>query len=144
MKTCYVCNQTKELDQFQKRSNSKDGYTGRCKICKQEYDRNYYKDNPQRAPKIRLAESAKRARTREWIGQYLKDNPCVDCGESDIVVLEFDHRDRSDKLANISAMVQSYSLESVKKEIAKCDVRCANCHKRVTAKQFGWWKLIGG
>lgn len=25
-------------------------------------------------------------------------------------------------------------------EIEKCDVRCANCHRRVTVERGGWWR----
>lgn len=65
----------------------------------------------------------------------------MDCGENDPVVLEFDHI--SDKIDSVSRMIcDSYSLDSLEKEIAKCEVRCANCHRRKTAKQLGWYKNI--
>ena len=34
-----------------------------------------------------------------------------------------------------------YDGASLKQEIAKCEVVCANCHRRRTAKQFGWYRL---
>src|SRR5262249_53749567 len=36
---------------------------------------------------------------------------------------------------------QAYSWVAVQAEIAKCVVRCANCHHRRTAQQFQWAKL---
>src|SRR5262245_53319080 len=74
---------------------------------------------------------------REFIANYLREHPCVDCGETDILVLHFDHC-RGRKVLNISIMVKNqHSLENIKKEITKCDVRCTNCHMRRTAIQFG-------
>jgi hypothetical protein len=64
----------------------------------------------------------------------------VECGESDIVVLEFDHQ--RDKTLNVSALSrEGYSLDRLKQEIAKCEAVCANCQRRRTAKQFGWYRL---
>ena len=75
---------------------------------------------------------------KDWLFTYLKQNPCVDCGESDIIVLEFDHKDGVDKKFNIGdAARKSTSLKAVVSEVAKCDVRCANCHRRKTYKQSG-------
>lgn len=68
----------------------------------------------------------------KFLVEYLLFHPCVDCGHDDIRVLEFDHV-RGKKLANISRMVFQKSLEKVKQEIAKCEVRCANCHRIQTA-----------
>lgn len=62
---------------------------------------------------------------------------CQDCGEVDPVVLEFDHRD--DKIMDVSTMIGSRSWSVIQAEIAKCDVVCANCHRRRTAKRFGWY-----
>jgi len=77
-----------------------------------------------------------REKKRAWIDLYLKSHPCVDCGKSDPVVLEFDHRDRKDKIADVSVMIlQSYSLETLQKEVQKCDVRCANDHRRKHARE---------
>ncbi len=89
--------------------------------------------------------SNRRARVeslKQHIFEHLSKNSCVDCGETDIVVLEFDHRDRNTKVRAVANLIHDgASLDKLKSEIAKCDIRCANCHRRRTAKQFGWAKL---
>ena len=64
---------------------------------------------------------------------------CVVCGEDDPAVLEFDHVDQSTKDKAVSNMVVN-SIAKIKTEIEKCRVLCANCHKRHTATQLGWYK----
>lgn len=139
MKTCSKCNQSKELEEFQKRSINKDGRSTTCKVCKREYDNAHYASNPDRRGYIR-ANSDKRIETvRQWLYEYLASNPCIDCGEPDLVVLEFDHR--GDKVADIALLSKTGNLSTVQAEVAKCDIRCANCHRRKTAKDFGSWRL---
>lgn len=72
--------------------------------------------------------------------EFLSKNPCVDCPEVDIIVLQFDHL--SDKEFNVSDMVFTHGLGKLKEEVAKCVIRCANCHTRKTARDFGWTKLL--
>jgi 5-methylcytosine-specific restriction endonuclease McrA len=80
----------------------------------------------------------KRDRNRDYVFKYLSTHPCVDCGETDPVVLEFDHREN--KEYEVSKLILSgTSLLKLSNEIAKCDVRCSNCHRRKTAKDFNWW-----
>ena len=77
-----------------------------------------------------------RARIRAYIKDYLKANPCVDCGEADPVILEFDHV--RDKDFNISdATRKGVSMKKLSDEIAKCEVRCSNCHRRKTYQRSG-------
>lgn len=78
---------------------------------------------------------------KDFLISYLKENPCIECGESDIIVLEFDHIESDKKFKNISVLRKHYSLDALKKEIEKCQVLCANCHRRKTARQFGWEEL---
>jgi hypothetical protein len=71
---------------------------------------------------------------------YLRARPCVDCGESDPVVLEFDHIGA--KRNEISTLVRRGVRQSVLiAEIARCEVVCANCHRRRTARRQGWRRL---
>jgi hypothetical protein len=136
VKTCTSCGIEKPLEDFQKRSSAKDGRTNLCKPCKREYDNAHYKNNPKRSKYIRENQKTRERETNEFIVQYLLQHPCVDCGENDIVVLEFDHV-RGEKRGVISVLKRS-SLKAVIEEIEKCEVRCANCHRRKTAKQFNW------
>jgi len=85
---------------------------------------------------------ARRAEARlvaiEAVGGYLLAHPCADCGEGDVRLLDFDHREGSGKQADVMRLVQcGYSVERVMAEIAKCDVRCRSCHAMVTYARMG-------
>jgi hypothetical protein len=55
------------------------------------------------------------------------------------MVLEFDHRDGTEKVAGICDLVRAgSSWKRIFTEIEKCDVRCVKCHRIRTAEQFGW------
>ena len=71
-----------------------------------------------------------------YLVAFLRENPCADCGEDDPVVLEFDHL--RDKQFAISKGLTDRNWQDVLDEIAKCDVVCANCHRRRTAKRGGF------
>ena len=60
-----------------------------------------------------------RERTR-YLLAYFKTHPCKDCGEPDLVMLEFDHL--GDKKFNISAALPCRNWDSVLAEISKCEV----------------------
>jgi hypothetical protein len=81
-------------------------------------------------------------RNREYTFNYLNEHPCVDCGESRILALDFDHV-RGLKEYDICEMVRyGMSLKRIKNEVSKCDIRCSNCHRIKTANQFGWAKTL--
>lgn len=63
----------------------------------------------------------------------VKNKPCKDCGKSyPHYVMDFDHV-RGKKVDIISRMSRrGASLETLKKEIKKCDLVCANCHRKRT------------
>lgn len=87
----------------------------------------------------RRRDAADTARTA--VLDYLTRHPCVDCGEADPIVLEFDHRDPETKRAEVGVLIsRGASLRRVLAEIILCDIRCANCHRRRTAFQFPNWR----
>jgi hypothetical protein len=99
--------------------------------------RRYYEANKD-VVKARAYARAKivRAATKLWLHEYLKEHPCTDCGETNPIILEFDHI--RDKKFNISdAVRRSVTLTRIKAEVAKCEVRCANCHRAKTYRDMG-------
>jgi hypothetical protein len=75
-------------------------------------------------------------RNLAFVGQFLIGSACVDCGLKDILVLEFDHV--SEKQAHVPQLARwGCSLKRLKREIARCEVRCANCHRRRTIAARG-------
>lgn len=139
MKKCSRCKIKKSLDEFNFKDKIKGLRQYQCRECSRLYVRSHYERNK----KYYLLKAQKRNKRirdeiRSYILIYLSTHPCVDCKEKDPIVLEFDHI--SDKIVEVSKMHRNYNLEQVKNEINKCQVRCANCHRRKTAKQFGWHK----
>lgn len=83
------------------------------------------------------AQKRHRIKVRAILLEFLSSKACIECGENDPRTLDFDHKNRDNKFKSISQMLSGhYSWESVKKEIDKCEIRCANCHRRRTYIQF--------
>lgn len=137
-KQCSVCKNIFDISNFYKNKARKDGYQTYCKVCHYHRNKKYYRANPDIwAGRQKIATKI----SREFILTYLQNNSCVDCGEPDPVVLEFDHI-KGEKTHAISRMITlGLSLERIKKEMDKCVVRCANCHRRKTAKEKNWYRF---
>lgn len=124
---------------FNRKSSSSDDLQNVCRTCNSKHNKKHYEKNKEKI-KQRTRDRVKRIKplAQQIILQCLKTG-CIDCGEKDIVVLEFDHQ--GDKKYEIARMIhEAYSLDKLEEEINKCEIRCANCHRRKTAKDQGWWK----
>jgi len=140
MKTCSRCDIEKPLEDFRFRNKTKNIRAPWCKSCFSEYERNKWRESPERRRSNTDANKQRRKARAKLVWEYLKCHPC-ECGESDPIVLEFDHNGGVEKFKNVSDMIRSgYSENTLLTEIAKCTVRCVMCHRRRTAIQQGWYK----
>lgn len=141
-KRCYECGVSKDVTEFPVNRKRSDGRGTLCKACKKIYNAAYYertkdRHNPGRAARRRRAI----AEARRNVYEYLQAHPCVDCGETDIVVLDFDHQ--RDKRVEINKMIDAgLAWGTILAEIAKCEVVCSNDHRRRTAAKFGWARVL--
>ena len=138
MKTCTKCKKEKDLSEFRARNKSKDKKQSQCRVCCDLHKKIWYEKNKTKYRKLATIWFNKRRRqSQDFLIAFLKEHPCVDCSEANILVLDFDHK--GGKEYSIAQMMNK-NLSVIKKEINKCDVRCANCHRIRTAKQFNWYK----
>jgi hypothetical protein len=143
MKTCTKCRKSQDTSQFNYKNRDKGILHAHCKNCSRADVRSHYERNKDYyTQKARARNLATRQELRSRLLTYLSTHACVDCGESDPVVLDFDHIDENKKSAGIAEMLRHRRTWSrIELEITKCAVRCANCHRRRTAKRFAWYKL---
>ncbi len=140
---CTKCGEFRPLSVFRVRQGK---IKQPCKKCYLEYGRRHYQNNKQYyLDKAKRYNEAHRERIQRLFWAYLDEHLCVDCGNTDPRVLEFDHV-RGEKAHNVSELKSlKFSWEAILKEIEKCDIRCANCHRIKTFKQFGWkkyWNIL--
>jgi hypothetical protein len=143
-KYCGTCKEIKLIRDFNKNKNKSDGFNSICRVCSNNRSKKYYSDNTEHHKKV-IKDRNKKYKTenRDKLIQYLLSHNCVDCGESNIIVLDFDHKDDVLKVDNISNLINSgCKWDKIRNEIDKCDVRCANCHRIRTSKQQGWYKEL--
>ncbi len=121
---------------FGKHRGRSDGLQAHCRVCRVTINR---LSHAGRREKAREYKKKFRLRNRLQVLEYLRRHPCVDCGERDPVVLEFDHQ--SEKRHDIASMIWwQTSWNVIEEEISRCQVRCANCHRRKTAHDLGWFR----
>ena len=98
---------------------------------KRDYDRRWYAAHPEyRKRQIKL-KSERRRCNRLWVNEEKARRGCANCSEHDPVVLDFHHRDPSVKTFTFGVTGNlTLSRERISEEMDKCDVLCANCHRR--------------
>ncbi|MCC7432853.1 hypothetical protein IT412_05030 [Candidatus Peregrinibacteria bacterium] len=140
MKKCSRCKIIKPLTDFNYKNKDQLLFQRACRSCTREQIRKHYLANKEYyLTKARSRNKTHKENIQNFILEYLQHNPCIDCKESDPIVLDFDHQ--RDKVIEVSELIKSkQSLERIKSEITKCQVRCANCHRRKTAQHFNWYK----
>lgn len=122
------------LDFFPKRTGEK--RQAHCKECARAYVKSHYQTNKKYYAN---RNKERRNKIQEKILEILSQSHCMVCGENELILLDFDHRDPTTKLFNVShAPKKLCSMKKLMEEIKKCDVLCVVCHRRKTAKQENW------
>lgn len=132
VKHCPRCGIDKPIGAFGPNRRRSDGLQSYCRVCRQEYVREHYARNVHKYRKSTVARNARRREAARRIIRQAKERPCADCGvQHPSYVMDFDHRAGVKKLFNIGrdGLRGGWSLESLKREIEKCDVICSNCHR---------------
>lgn len=124
-KTCPKCERSLSVSAFSRNASRSDGLQSWCRECKKVQDTEYYQRNKPRY----LAYNRKQyAKLKEELAA-LKSFPCADChGVFPPYVMDFDHLDATLKRFDVGR-ARKYSLDEIKREIAKCELVCANCHR---------------
>ena len=142
MKHCGGCDSWKDESEFNWKNQLLKIRQSHCKVCQSEQTKRHYRNNP--APyRLRAKERNHRIESdlQEYVFEYLNSHPCIDCGEPDPIVPQFDHVE-GEKDTEVTTLIKNaVSLYRLKTEIAKCEVRCANCHMRRHAQTRKIWKL---
>jgi len=74
---------------------------------------------------------------KRWIDRIKTSKGCAHCGYSDnAVALDFDHIDPSTKEFLIPRFLCRSNLKRLFKEIRKCQILCANCHRIHSNQQW--------
>ncbi len=120
-----------------------------CRYCKEPYPESYFGVALTTHDKVYYRHKCKfcyqdtknllRRKYGKWLIDYKTRNGCKICRVSDPRVLEFHHRDKSKKDFSVSfGYYNRYGLDKMKREIGKCDILCANCHRILHFKENNW------
>lgn len=95
-----------------------------------EYNRIYNKAWYAKNKEVRKKEIwARRDTVVRWFRDYRRTQKCARCPENHEATLDFHHIEGK-KIELTVAANRGWSIESLKKEIAKCIVLCSNCHRK--------------
>jgi hypothetical protein len=136
LRKCSRCGELKTFEDFSGRRKKVGQRDSLCRPCRSANGREHYLANrPRYIEQARIQKQALQLERTTYLLTYFETHPCVDCGERDPVVLEFDHL--RDKSFAIGPALSRRSWQAILDEMEKCEVVCANCHRRRTARRRG-------
>ena len=104
--------------------------------AQRQYQRTHYANNRKQ---VKREVVVRRELIRQWLRDYKSRQRCQECGENDSVVLDFHHRNSEEKDSEIgNAWRRGWGKKRILAEIKKCDVLCANCHRRLHGRDYQW------
>lgn len=111
-KQCSICGLEKPLTDFAFRDKKEGIYRANCRKCQSDYaSRRYYFN-------------------KEILDKTKEGKSCVRCGYSECVeALDYHHIDPTTKKDTVARLLTHYNVEDGLKEIEKCVLLCANCHR---------------
>lgn len=138
---CSGCGCHKPAEEFAWRRIAEGQRDSYCRPCRAAYKQKHYARNKERykANAVRYRDRLLEERYR-FLSDFLSAHPCVDCGETDVTVLEFDHL--RDKEFAIAVGIAFKSWADLEREMEKCEVVCANCHRRRSAARHGYLRAL--
>ena len=128
-KVCIGCSRDLSLELFSFKDKNRGVLQSRCKICYNEYNREYYQKGERLKQLTRVRNNQKKhaGRYKDWkTGQS-----CVVCGEDSSECIDLHHVDPSVKEGTISQMINRWSWDRIQEEIKKCIIVCSNCHRKI-------------
>lgn len=128
-KRCCTCKEIKDIEEFSCKNKKKGIRNSKCKSCHRKYVREHYANN-----KEMYTERNKRNTKiiKEWFEDFKSTLSCVRCGEDHPATFDFHHRNPNDKELEIgNAVANRWTIPRIMKEIEKCDILCANCHRKL-------------
>ena len=141
MKKCDHCKEPKEDSEFNWKFKSLGVRHNTCRECMSIHQKKYFQGSAhdRHLEQVKERKDAVRLAAREYVYNYLLTHPCSECGESDPRVLEFHHEGEKTKAVSV-LVAAGYSIETIQREIDSCTVLCANCHRKVTVEERGWFR----
>ena len=110
MKRCKTCQRVKSYNEFYYRAHN-NTYFKSCIPC--------------RAKNV----AEQKRKIYKWVDKYKEERGCSDCGINDKRCLHLHHINREVKKMSVAQLIgKGYVFKTVKAEVEKCDVVCANCH----------------
>jgi hypothetical protein len=135
---CGRCLKLKPLSEFAWRRKRHGQLDNLCRGCRSAYHRDHYLANKKRyVDQARARKQALALERTTYLLDYFEAHPCADCRESEPIVLEFDHLDAKTKSFDIGQALPYRKWQSILEEIEKCEVVCANFHRKRTARRRG-------
>jgi len=89
-----------------------------------KYNKEWYKKNGE---KHRKNVRQWKKNVTNWLREYKSKLKCSQCGFSHPAAIDF-HHTNGEKEFDISDGPRAGGIETLKKEIAKCEILCKNCH----------------
>ncbi len=141
-KICSACGEERDAEEdFKWEYKNRGIRQSRCKYCQAELSKRHYQNNKQiYKDRLRAYKRHVRSESMYRIAAYLSKHPCVDCGQTDLRLLEFDHVN-GEKSREIADLISWGSYwQAIEAEIAKCEVRCTNCHRIKSIEHERGWR----